>query len=282
MSVERFPGDLRIGVLDEVVPGVGNPTPSDVLPKFQLLILLSGYQHFTLDGHPVELDARSRPAAMMMRIETPTPLRYQASQGAPLRKISLALPCTWLDDMPDRDCGSPAHSMHSHLDIRIWRPGPEVCRLAGLIIRPPEAEDPAQRGLFRMSRGLEVLRRALDEGASGRRPDSAAPPASGLADRLRLYILDHLSEDLSLDAMEDALGRNRRSLQRLFKQQFGMSPSAYLRAERLRLARRALAEDGVSVAQAAHIARYTSPANFATAFRRAFGQTPQESRSRAI
>jgi AraC-like DNA-binding protein len=40
-------------------------------------------------------------------------------------------------------------------------------------------------------------------------------------------------------------------------------------------AREALERDGMSVAQAAYIAGYTSAANFATAFRRFFGTTPE-------
>ncbi|CFO34701.1 transcriptional regulator [Bordetella pertussis] len=38
--------------------------------------------------------------------------------------------------------------------------------------------------------------------------------------------------------------------------------------------------DGLSVAQAACLAGYTSAANFATAFRRAFGVTPGQLRAR--
>ncbi|WP_246767099.1 helix-turn-helix domain-containing protein, partial [Bordetella pertussis] len=53
-----------------------------------------------------------------------------------------------------------------------------------------------------------------------------------------------------------------------------------LRGARLTRARLGLERDGLSVAQAACLAGYTSAANFATAFRRAFGVTPGQLRAR--
>jgi AraC-like DNA-binding protein len=51
----------------------------------------------------------------------------------------------------------------------------------------------------------------------------------------------------------------------------------YLRRARLLRARQALEREGRSIIEAAAIAGYTSPANFATAYRRRFGITPRQS-----
>jgi len=74
-------------------------------------------------------------------------------------------------------------------------------------------------------------------------------------------------------------GISRRSFNTHFRRAFGMSASQYLRIRRLESARDALVHQGVSVNDAAYLAGYNNPANFATAFRRRFGHAPSRYRS---
>ncbi|WP_415807924.1 helix-turn-helix transcriptional regulator, partial [Bordetella muralis] len=64
------------------------------------------------------------------------------------------------------------------------------------------------------------------------------------------------------------------TLQRHFRAVWGKTVFAYLRDARLDRARMALERDAISVTQAALIAGYSSPANFATAFRQRYGIPP--------
>ncbi|MEB3734778.1 helix-turn-helix domain-containing protein [Halopseudomonas pachastrellae] len=57
-----------------------------------------------------------------------------------------------------------------------------------------------------------------------------------------------------------------------------MSLFAWQRQRKLQQAFDALATGRLSIEEAAALAGYTSAANFATAFRRAFGTTPQQVR----
>ena len=66
-------------------------------------------------------------------------------------------------------------------------------------------------------------------------------------------------------------GISRRSFNAHFRRAFGMSVSDYLRTRRLEQAREAIIRQGLSVNEAASLAGYGNPANFATAFRRHFG-----------
>lgn len=132
-----------------------------------------------------------------------------------------------------------------------------------------------------MSRGLEILRRSLSDLHHADAQDKPIE-ASRLAETLRLYIIENLQSELSLSEMERRLGRNRRSLQRLFKQEYGLTLSTFIRDTRLDLARRALQEQGITVGQAAHLAHYSSAANFATAFRRQFGLAPHDLRGQSL
>lgn len=69
------------------------------------------------------------------------------------------------------------------------------------------------------------------------------------------------------------------TLQRTFHAAYGMTVFDYVRRARLQRARDAIEREGISIAQAAHIAGYTSAANFATAFKRLYGMTPKAFRS---
>ncbi len=66
------------------------------------------------------------------------------------------------------------------------------------------------------------------------------------------------------------------NMQSSFKQAYGMTVMDYIRERRLVAARDALGREGLSIAQAAHLAGYTSPQNFSTAFKRQFGISPSE------
>ncbi len=70
------------------------------------------------------------------------------------------------------------------------------------------------------------------------------------------------------------------TLQRHFRAAWNSAVDEYRRDARLRRARAALERDGVSVARAAEIAGYGSPANFSTAFRRAYGIAPRQAGAR--
>ncbi|MCW2307682.1 helix-turn-helix transcriptional regulator [Rhodobium gokarnense] len=306
MTIERFPGDFRVGFLSQKMHGVGDASETLLSPKLQLLVLLRGRQKFYLEDECIELVAGdrddTRPVAFLMRIDRLSRLRFAGSYGDPFRKISVAAPPDWLEQF-HRDCGggtssacplaelcrergacsgdSPILSRRSigYLHHVTWRPCQDVCRLAAQIISPPPIEDEHQAGLFRMSRGLEILRRAIID-CRNEAARSVSGAQRAIHESLRLHVVANLDGDLSLGHLEQVFGLNRRSIQRAFKREFGMTVREYIRAERLKRANEALQDQGVSIAEAAHIAGYSSPANFATAFRKAYGMPPNWARSR--
>ncbi len=87
-------------------------------------------------------------------------------------------------------------------------------------------------------------------------------------------------DEVTLEHVAREAGMSVSTLCRHFKMAFDTSVIAYLSKRRMDAARSALVDEGLSVAQAAHIAGYSSPANFSTAFRREFGVTPTQARSR--
>jgi len=99
--------------------------------------------------------------------------------------------------------------------------------------------------------------------------------------RLRV-VRDAIDADLrrpwTIAQLARQTGISRRSFNAQFRRAFGMSVSDYLRTRRLEQARDAIIRQGLSVNEAANLAGYGNPANFATAFRRHFGYAPSRGR----
>jgi len=83
-------------------------------------------------------------------------------------------------------------------------------------------------------------------------------------------------DNASLAAIAEHVHLSVNTLQRHFNAVTGMTVKAYINASRLARAYYALTTQGVSVADAAHLAGYSNSANFATAFKRQYGIQPRQ------
>jgi AraC-like DNA-binding protein len=82
-----------------------------------------------------------------------------------------------------------------------------------------------------------------------------------------------LGEQLSADELAQAAGVSRFQMYRLFREAYGLAPSAYLRQLRLRSARRLLAA-GEPPARVASVVGFADQAHLTRWFRRTYGITP--------
>jgi len=94
------------------------------------------------------------------------------------------------------------------------------------------------------------------------------------------YIESHLSGDLSLDAIADAVGVSRFHLSRAFSVTSGCGLASYVRARRLSVAARSLLDGAPDILTVALDTGYGSHEAFTRAFRQQFGLTPDELRAR--
>jgi AraC family transcriptional regulator len=94
------------------------------------------------------------------------------------------------------------------------------------------------------------------------------------------YIESHLSGDLSLEGVADAVGVSRFHLSRAFSLTLGCALASYVRARRLSLAARTLGDGAPDILAVALDAGYGSHEAFTRAFRQQFGLTPDELRQR--
>jgi len=92
------------------------------------------------------------------------------------------------------------------------------------------------------------------------------------------YLRQHMRLPPSPEALAKILGTNEKRLNQAFQDMFAMPVFAWLREERLRQARDLLAMTETPIADIAEYLGYSTPANFAKAFRERFDCSPRELR----
>lgn len=110
----------------------------------------------------------------------------------------------------------------------------------------------------------------------------APPPAMPQAvQRAQSYMLEHLGESVPVSMVASHCGLSVRRLQALFQDECGQSPLQWLRMQRLQAVRRALSQTGGGgkVGETAMRFGFSHLGEFSRAYRQAFGETPQQTRS---
>jgi AraC-like DNA-binding protein len=261
-------------------------------PGLRVLILLDGCVDVSFGSRRVSVSARperggaARPVGLLIGLAQAEIFERRWQRGAYERKVVVTVESGWLASC---SCGVSAEGEGStavrdflsrHLAIERWQPSPRAIAIAEQLVRAP-AMQPLQRHLFLESRAIELVSEAV---ASLDRADPARialrPDEYRRARELRDFLDGDACDGLSLDEMARRIGVNANTLQRQFRAAFGATIFEYLRESRLQRARAALERRGLNVAEAARLAGYTSPANFATAYKRRFGVSPKMARAR--
>jgi len=136
--------------------------------------------------------------------------------------------------------------------------------------------------------GARIRETASPKGARYRNPDQAgfsAAPYAGLRVSITAkalwYIESHLSENLSLETVAEAIGISRFHLSRAFPVSAGYAFGQYIRARRLSEAAKVLAGGAPDILDVALDAGYGSHEAFTRAFSLQFGVTPEQIRAQA-
>ncbi|MFD9355103.1 GlxA family transcriptional regulator [Streptomyces sp. NPDC060031] len=111
-------------------------------------------------------------------------------------------------------------------------------------------------------------------------PLSRPAPARRDIDELRLWMADHLDEDLSAEVLATRMCLSERHFARVFKQETGASPAAYVEAARVEVARRVLETTDDPLDHVATAAGLGSAETLHRAFRRQLATTPAAYRRR--
>lgn len=123
-----------------------------------------------------------------------------------------------------------------------------------------------------MASGLvSMLVRLFQQNAT---PDVTDSRSEQLTARIRAYIDAHYSEDITLQAIGDALHVNRYYLAHVFKESTGYSPMQYVTRLRIGKAQALLTETSYPIAQIAGMAGYDNPSHFNAMFTKYIGMSP--------
>jgi transcriptional regulator GlxA family with amidase domain len=96
---------------------------------------------------------------------------------------------------------------------------------------------------------------------------------------LRAWILSHLSDDLSIDALAERAAMSRRNFTRLFHESFGKSPAQFVTEARIAEAQQRLLVPRNSIESIAHSLGFQSADVFSVAFERQTGIRPRTYRA---
>jgi AraC-like DNA-binding protein len=233
-------------------------------------------------GHEPVRQTRGRPFLLGLGQPTRCERRWQA--GTRSRGAGITLTPAFLDRYADQVEDGELAGLRAYL-----RPGtrsallPASAPLAQLATRLVEH---GYRGsladLFLESSALAfVLQLATmlrDEARIARR---LSPWHSRRVAEAREILDAHLANPPSSTELARQVGVNLTTLQENFKAAYGTTLFAYVRAERLKLARHLICEQGLGIAEAGYSVGFGNPAAFTAAYRRHFGQPPSAERGAA-
>ena len=170
-----------------------------------------------------------------------------------------------------------ARLLRNHLAEHRWTLTPRMIHLVRQIFSPSPLV-PELRDLYLEGRAVELVAETM---AAVLRADRREAGSATLTrqdavclQRAKDFIEARAGEPTSVEAIAREAGISASGLQRLFRAAESRSVFDYVRNVRLERAFAALGRGEATVQEASAIAGYTSPANFATAFRRRFGIVP--------
>lgn len=252
-----------------------------VRPSVSIFLLMEGYLSFEAGGELWELGAGEDVnvhAGLIWSRAQECRIRRHMRRGRHVSKVAITLEPIWFEKLALPSSNPLMRFRRTHLAQIQWCPTARALRNASDILRPVEAT-PLQARLGIHRRALQIVQEALGviEGLDAP-PDPETPEVNEKAAAIRAHLDATLDRELSLDQIARDLGMSVSVLQARFRGTFEMTIGEYRRRQRLIRAHMALRDQGVTVGEAATIAGYSNPANFATAFGRQFGYAPSRAR----
>jgi AraC-like DNA-binding protein len=286
--MQYTPQELFVGAIENVTNCTTDTSEQEIWPKFMLMVMLQGAQHFVIDGHHFHVDAgdgdSASPLVFMLNVARTSRLRFFDESEVPLRKVMIAAPLPWLTRLIETRDGLHVPALKEffscHLAHFSFEPGENILQLAQKIINPPPMLQGELGSLYLRAQALDIMWQSCLRMVAEKEGRPRAQPLMSLRRYLRLkdFITANLDKELTIDVIAREAGSSVSTVQRHFKEHFGVTISDFIRQTRLETARAALARDGIPVSHAAHLAGYNNISSFTTAFRKAYGVTPGQVR----
>lgn len=232
------------------------------------------------EGGPRDSSTRfhySKNQIAIVAIREPTPWGAAAARGTSMRAASLAFPRGSIERL---GLGEAFLGLFNATDrptiFAALKATPRIQAIATEMLSPTIKG--REGTLLLAAQATEILARAI----FAMQRHAVDGPLDQKLTRLQA-VKDLIDSDLcypwSIADLARRAGSSRRSFNVRFRAVYGVSAIDYVRNSRLEAAREALVHQQLSVAEAAYHVGYSSPANFATAFRKRFGFAPSQCRS---
>lgn len=252
-------------------------------------IMLEGKIDASLDDQPIPMPQRQqgsggwKPIASIYCQTRPAIFRRSLRKGDRVRKVIITFKHDWLlDNYPDQseELDQLTRFTRTHLACKSWQPSQAALTCAEQILSPP-MDMSLLRHLYIESRALHLITEAFQQILPRQKNRTQTGTGLRQQDRQRLsrletYLEQTIQQPIRAADLAQAAGTSINTLQRLCQAAHGTSLADYVTRWKLDKARHALEFDGVTIAEAAFLAGYGSPANFSTAFKRHFGISPSE------
>ncbi|TBU94047.1 helix-turn-helix domain-containing protein [Stutzerimonas kirkiae] len=264
-------------------------TQVEISPRLNFILFLDGQSDVSFDDRPFTFGAPRGPGkpsceGVTIALNESALFSRQARRGRRIRKVSVSMAPEWFESGGLDGHGALRELIdfeHHHLDVHRWQPSARLLALAEQVLHPISGNR-LLHNLYLESRALEIANEALSQ--LTRRPAQALTsmrPHEHQRIRRTLELLHSDQADgWSLEQIAREVGCSPSTLHRQFQASKGLSLFEYQRQRKLQQARDALEQQGASISQAAWLAGYSSAANFSTAFKRTFGITPKQVRTR--
>ena len=288
MSDSQQPPDFaKVAFLDGKVRHHTSIMTEQLEPCFQLLLYLEGGQRFYIDDRLFDIHAgegsRTQPQIALIQRNKPCILRSLPNRGETvLRKVKISMPTTWSATLGAKGKSGIFKQFETgEITSRVWSANLDMVHLGEAIINPPqhycEAASDEILQLYRLAKAMELLSLACMDltGQQTREHIRQVTQTASHAAKVRNYVMDNLHEDLTIETLSRETGTSKRSLQRNFKHQYGMTVSDFIRKQRLEKARQAIENDGLTIGQAAFMAGYNNQSSFTNAFKQTYGSPPK-------
>lgn len=266
------------------------PFEAEVGPTLCIKMFLEGTLEATIGGERIptarRLDGPDRwqPVASLISHARPDRLVRQMPKGSYVRKVVICMSADWLDESYfsyEADFAPVREFAQCHLARKTWTPSGRAVATAEQILNAPE-EPAFVRALYLESRVMGLVEEAFQQVlAPTVRPSSIRlrPQDHDRLMRIERFFEGNPEARVTTGTLAREIGMSVNSLNRLFNNAYGTSVAEQIRNWKLDRARRALEADGASISEAAFLAGYGSPANFATAFKRRFGFSPSSAQA---
>ena len=281
MNNQDCHANLRIHATD-IIEVKNHEAKAIINPAITCSLILQGKAEGTIGGQPYCLDGTNGPTGYIWAMNEPMLWTRSIRKASHVRKVNIRIDRDWLlqevQANPEDELCCFLRSLTEHpVNIQKWQPSKRALSLAEQLLQPSTAS-PFLEKMKNESKALDLLGEAfLSLQTSTLKPEMAQTVDK--AQLIRSYIENNITSPLDLKTIARGVGMAINTMQRTFKQSYHMTVMDYLRERRLETAKEAMIHDGLTIAQAAFKAGYTSPSNFATAFKRVYGVSPSQIRN---